>query len=88
MNSDDLAQEVRCLKAELRDAQNRFAEEGARLNTEIALWKLRYFQACALIPDGDLPIEYELEGIRLDCADARFLPGEDSAYGVASLADR
>lgn len=87
MNADELAQEVRCLKAELRDARNRFAEEGARLNTEIALWKLRYFQACALIPDGDLPEEYEFEGIRLEVAE-RFMAREDPAHGVPSLSDR
>lgn len=71
MNADELALEVRRLRCLLRDTQNRFAEEGARLNTEIAFWKLRYFEACALIPEDDLPVEYELEGIRLGIADAR-----------------
>lgn len=84
MDADELALEVRALRCQLRDMQNRFAEEGARLNTEIALWKLRYFQACALIPDDDLPDDHELLGIRLGIADAR--AGQDSAHGSSAFA--
>lgn len=69
MDQDELALEVRRLRAELRDTLNRFAEEGARLNTEVAFWKLKFFEACALIPEADLPAAYHLEGARLPVAE-------------------
>lgn len=84
MNADDLAQEVRCLKAELRDMQNRFAEEGARLNTEIAFWKLKFYEACELLPDRELPLEYELAWIK----DQIRLAREDAADGAVRLSGR
>lgn len=72
MDADDLALEVRRLRCLLRDTQNRFAEEGARLNTEIAYWKLKFFEAYALIPvDAEIPLEGEVGGDCIECALAR-----------------
>lgn len=74
-------EEVRRLRCELRDMRNRFAEEGARLNAEVAFWKLQFFQACALIPEHDLPVAYEVEGIRLEAIDGRgVVPREDAPH--------
>lgn len=64
MDNDDLALEVRRLRSELRDTRNRFAEEGARLNTEVAFWKLKFFEACELVPEAHLPVEYDLADCR------------------------
>lgn len=55
--TEALELEVRRLRREIRDLRNRFAEEGARLNTEISFWKLKFFEACMEIP-GDEPVVY------------------------------
>jgi hypothetical protein len=68
VDADELALEVRRLRCELRDTQNRFAEEGARLNAELAWWRLKFYEACALIPDADPAFVHEVGRHCAECA--------------------